>query len=512
MPTVYEIVREHAERTPDKTALISEEDGSRSYAELVQHGRQLGHALSRELSLEPGARACISLWNRHETVESSMGCGAAGLPMVSANPQWSDRELAFVMEHSGCRVLVCEADDAQRGVALRERVPSLEHVVVVGGEAPPGAVTFQALLDAVPRDVGELGLQVPDGVPMQLMYTSGTTSGRPKAVSGKRDYSMKFVDYEEMFGITADDRCIFVTPLFHGNGAGALGSALNYGASAVFQRRFSARRFWDLVERTEPTYFYTLAPIAQILLGLPPCESERSHRLRVMIALGAGPALPALESRFGVPVIDWYGMTEAGSGTYTRLDEARKPGSAGRPFDAETMKIRREDGSETAVGEVGEVTFDMDRIYFDGYVDDAEANRAAVRDGWFHTGDLGYFDEDGYFFFVDRKKDIIRRGGENISGLEVESVLMQHPDVAEVAVLGRPDPVLGERVVAFVVPHSDAKLPDAVALRAFAQDALAGFKLPEEVHAIEALPRTTTGKIQKFALRERLASLPAARD
>jgi acyl-coenzyme A synthetase/AMP-(fatty) acid ligase len=223
-----------------------------------------------------------------------------------------------------------------------------------------------------------------------------------------------------------------------------------------------------------------------------------------MIALGAGPSLAAMEERFGVPVIDWYGMTEAGSGTYTRLDEERRPGSAGRPFDPTQMKILREDGSVADPGEVGEVCFDEKRIHFRGYVNDAEATASVMRGGWFHTGDLGYFDADGFFYFVDRLKDIVRRGGENVSGMEVESVLLSHPDIAEVAVLGRPDPILGERIVAFVVPRAGAHLPSVDDLRKFGEADLATFKLPEEVYAVEALPRTATGKVQKFALRKLL--------
>ena len=144
------------------------------------------------------------------------------------------------------------------------------------------------------------------------------------------------------------------------------------------------------------------------------------------------------------------------------------------------------------------------RIHFRGYVNDDEATAAVMRDGWFHTGDLGYFDDDGYFFFVDRLKDIVRRGGENVSGMEVESVLLQHPGVAEVAVLGRPDPILGERIVAFVVPAMGATAPSLEDLRKFGETSLATFKLPEEVHTSEGLPRTATGKVQKFALRKLL--------
>jgi acyl-CoA synthetase (AMP-forming)/AMP-acid ligase II len=274
----------------------------------------------------------------------------------------------------------------------------------------------------------------------------------------------------------------------------------------VFPRRFSARRFWTLVDKYRPTYLFTLSSIANILMGRPPGPYERRHSLRVGVVLGAAASAPLIEERFGFAVVDWYGMTEAGMGTYTRLDEERRPGSAGRRFPDSTMMIVREDGTEAPPGEVGEVVFRLGTITFNGYLKDEEATRAAVDDQFFHTGDLGYFDQDGYFYFVDRKKDIVRRGGENISSVEIETVIRTYPGVADVAIVGKPDPVLGERVVAFVVPGEDGA-PDPDELKSHVQAHLAHFKVPEAIFILEQLPRTATGKIIKKQLREMLPSL-----
>jgi acyl-CoA synthetase (AMP-forming)/AMP-acid ligase II len=193
-------------------------------------------------------------------------------------------------------------------------------------------------------------------------------------------------------------------------------------------------------------------------------------------------------------------MTEAGSGTYTRLGDERRPGSAGRRFPDSTMQVLRDDLQIAGAGEVGEVAFRVDSIHFGGYVEDDEANAAAVRDGWFLTGDLGYFDEDGYFYFVDRKKDIVRRGGVNISSIEVETVLRAHPLVADVAIVATPDAVLGERMVAFVVCLDD-EAPTLEALREFGRADLAEYKLPDALVVVDDLPRTASGKVEKFRLR-----------
>lgn len=504
MPSFFDLIDEHAAARAEKLALISELDGTRTYGELATRAAQLGVSFGRELGLGVGSRNCIWMVNRPEWIEASIASAAAGIPIVPTNPEWADKETEFVLRHSGARSIVCDGDLVERALGLRERIPELEHVVVVGDHVPVGATRFSDLVDAAPSDAKALLPDViPEDIPGQLMYTSGTTTGRPKAVRMSREMS-NMIPYEEMFGVSPSDRSLFVTPLFHGNAAGALGSALTCGASAVFQRRFSASRFWDLVDRTRPTYLFTLAPIVNILLGLPPSAREREHNLRVIIALGAAGAAPIIEERFGAPVIDWYGMTEAGMGTYTRLDEERRPGSAGRPFSDSAMVILREDGTRADPGETGEVCFESASIGFEGYVEDSEATSAALRDGYFHTGDLGKFDADGFFYFVDRIKDIVRRGGENISSAEIETVFRQHDDVAEISIVGRPDPVLGERVVAFVVPAEGAAAPDAQALAKFGEGQLAPYKLPEEVIPIDELPRTATGKVQKFRLREML--------
>jgi acyl-CoA synthetase (AMP-forming)/AMP-acid ligase II len=378
-----------------------------------------------------------------------------------------------------------------------------------------GAQPYAELLAAAPEDPWSVLPTEGFAHAEHIMYTSGTTTGRPKAVVAQlappdptvaKDRAATAVDYIEMFGIESRDRAIVITPFFHGNGFGGFSSALTYGASAVFPRRFSASRFWRLVDLYRPTYLFTLSPLVNILLGRPAGPHERRHQLRVLIVLGSAGNAPIIEERFGAPVIDWYGMTEAGSGTYTRLNEPRKPGSAGRRFPNSTMVILRDDGTEAEPFEVGEVCFGRGTIAFDGYLRDDEATKAVLDEHYFHTGDLGYFDDDGYFFFVDRKKDIVRRGGENISSLEVEAVLRQHPQVADAAIVGKPDPVLGERVVAFVVPTEGVADLDVADIQSFVGQHLAHFKVPEEILTTDELPRTPTGKIIKKQLRELLPS------
>jgi carnitine-CoA ligase len=506
MTSFFDVIAAHANAMPDALALLTEEDGTRTYSELANRSAALAAALGHSLGLRPTERICLWAVNQPAWAETYIAASAGIFATVSANPEWTDQEISFILEHSESAALLCDAALAARALKIAEGLPNLRHVIAIdnGGPPPPsGAVDYDQLIAGAPDQPRSL---LPSGTDLQLpdhiMYTSGTTAGRPKAVVGQIT-GTSMIDYQEMFGLAASGRGIVVTPFFHGNGMGGMTSALLYGASVVFPRRFSASRFWGLVDLYRPTYLWTLSSIVNILMGRPPGPHERRHNLRVGLVLGAAANAPAIEERFGITVVDWYGMTEAGMGTYTRLGEERRPGSAGKRFPDSTMMIQREDGSEADPGEVGEVVFRLGTITFNGYLKDEEATRAVVDDQYFHTGDLGYFDEDEYFYFVDRKKDIVRRGGENISSVEIESVMRSFPGVGDVAIVGKPDPVLGERVVAFVVPGEDGP-PDIEALRSHVADHLAHFKVPEAVYLIDELPRTATGKIIKKSLRERL--------
>ena len=507
MPSFFDVVAGYAAQDPDRLAMLTEHDGVRSYGQLTTRAGALAAGLHTEVGLQAGERVCIWAVNRPEWIETYLASAAAGYTTVAANPEWTDAEAAYVFNHSEAVVVVCDANLAERAVRLVADIPRMRAVVALTDDGVPaaeGSVSFEALVAGAPEDWRSA---LPTGEappPTFLMYTSGTTTGRPKAVMSKPTSGAAAADYKEMFGLNERDRAICITPFFHGNGFGAAISALGYGASFICTRRFSARRFWNLVDLYRPTYLWTLVPLVNILMGRPPCAREKAHNLRVLIVLGSGRAAEAMEERFATPVIDWYGMTEAGSGTYTRLDEERRPGSAGRPFPNSGMVIVDDEGEPVPTGVTGEVVFRRDVIGFNGYLNDAEATGSVLDDRYFHTGDLGYFDADGYFYFMDRKKDIVRRGGENISSMEVEAALRSHPAIAEGGVVGKPDPVLGERLVAFVVLSEGVDTLDADDVKAHVGGLLAHFKVPEELYVVDELPRTGTGKIEKFKLRQQL--------
>jgi long-chain acyl-CoA synthetase len=248
------------------------------------------------------------------------------------------------------------------------------------------------------------------------------------------------------------------------------------------------------------------------LLAYPDLDRYNLSSMRVAISGGASipaPVLDAFEDRLGLVILEGYGMTEtAATMTFNPSAEERRAYSVGKPIWGTQTQVWDDDGCPLPPGpeHVGEIVTRGLHV-MKGYLNQPEATAAAFTGDWVHTGDLGYFDEDGYFYFVDRKKDIVRRGGENISSVEIETVMRTFPGVGDVAIVGRPDPVLGERVVAFVVPGDEGP-PDEEGLKDHVGRHLASFKVPEAVYLIDELPRTATGKIIKKQLRE---SLPEAK-
>ena len=300
MPTLFDAVAHYADNAyTEKLAIITESDGSRTYGQLADRSARLAWALHEQLGLEAADRISIWMHQRPEWIECNLAGAAAGISTVGANPQWTDREYSYVLEHSRSKVIVCDEERVERALQLRSRIDTLEHVVVLGQDGPRGAQGFEPLLAAAPSDARTKLPEVPETGEAGLMYTSGTTTGRPKAVVVGRAEPTASFDYREMFGLNDRDRGIAITPFFHGNGMSNVRLALGVGASCIFPRTFSARRFWGLIDRYRPTYMITLAAVMNIVMSLPPSALDRSHSFRVLVVLGSGPNMAAIEARTG---------------------------------------------------------------------------------------------------------------------------------------------------------------------------------------------------------------------
>lgn len=500
MATQFQIVRDMAARQGERIALISEDDGARTYGQLVDGAAKVAYALLNELGLEAGAS--LALWgvNKPDWVEVFLGCSAVGITCFLINPDWTVSEAVDVLRDSGVTVVVHDRNLGVRAAALQAQAPSIRHCVAMGDW---GGLQLDRLKALAPDDSLERLPEV-DHQAAPLFFTSGTTGRRSKAVIKAPGRSLSPVKLDELFNLGVDDRTIVVTPFFHSNGNSALMLTLSFGGSVVFQRRFSASGFWRLVDKYRPTFFFTLSAIVNILMARPPVSGEIKNSLKYILALGVSPYIEAVEARFGVRAIDWYGGTEIGGCAYTPIDEPHRPGAVGKLLPGVKLRILDENLSFCDPGVVGQIALPLNAIPFREYAGDPEATAAVIAGEWFLTGDMGYLDQDGWLYFVDRLKDIVRRGGENISSLEIEAVLQEHPAISEIAVVPRPDPLLGERVTAFVVPAIGHGIPTPKDLRLFAGRKLATFKVPDMIIPIDALPRTPTGKIRKAVLKRQL--------
>ena len=343
---------------------------------------------------------------------------------------------------------------------------------------------------------------VPLDAPVGIMLTSGTTGRSKGAVYPALMPVIAAHEFALAMETAPDERLYTCLPLFHGAAKLNLSlHAIAAGATVVLGRRFSASRFWDEIRRHDITQFNALGSILPMLLAQPPDARDRDHPARKVFAAPApAPVLHAVEDRFGVHVVEGYGLTEIKTITFNPLSR-RRIGSTGLPTATTLLEVHDDDGFRVAPGEVGEIVYrpTMPHVMFSGYHRAPEATVETSRDLWWHTGDLGRVDEDGYFWFVDRKKDALRRRGENISSQEVEAALVEHPDVADAAVIGVASDLGEQEVMAVLTPlRDDVDLKD---LFAHCDRVLPHFMVPRYFRVVAGLPATPTGKVRKAGLR-----------
>jgi acyl-CoA synthetase (AMP-forming)/AMP-acid ligase II len=462
-----------------------------SYADLDRLANRTANAL-RALGVVKGDRVTLALGNSVEYVACAFGVLKAGGVLSPVNPALGERELRYILAHAGPRVVVTGAGSVPALLAARAPGTTIASVGAAEGAEDLVRLAGEAADTAPAVDVG------PEDASL-LLYTSGTT-GDPKGVvfthGGSGSAGRHFLG---ALGIGADDVVLAVTPLFHGNAWGAVQTALHAGGTVAFPAAFHAGEFWPLAHATGATVLFTLGTILAMLLARPPSPLERTSRLRVILGLGSAPIRDRVIERFGVrDVAECFGSTDAGVVTVTPLGAAPRPGSCGPAVPGVTLSILDDEGRALPARAVGEVAVRSPSCLA-AYLGDPEGTARAFRDGWFLTGDLGFLDEDGWLYFVDRKRDVIRRGGENVSSVLVEKALREHPAVLEVAVVGVPDPVLGQEIKAFVVT---SEAVDAEELRAFAAARLARFQVPRLWEFRASLPKTPTQRVEKYKLRQ----------
>ncbi|GHF52698.1 long-chain acyl-CoA synthetase [Amycolatopsis bartoniae] len=498
--TLATMLRESRLAAPDKV-LCHFGDASFTYAQVDELSGRVAASLL-DLGLTRGDKVAVHLPNLPQFLFAYFGILKAGLVMVPLNPLLRAAEIAYHLSDSDARMIVTFESFAAEAVKAASEVDVPAYVVTAPGAEPPaGTRHFDELYRGA--DTGDLVPTNADDTAV-LLYTSGTT-GRPKGAELTHfQLYMNCTVSGELFGYRDDDVAMGVLPLFHVFGlSSVLNISVRFGGTVVLVPRFEVAAVLDAVERHRCTIFSGVPTMFHALAHADVAGRDLSS-LRVGVSGGAaipGDTMRAFEEKFsGVVILEGYGLSEtASTATFNRSAQERRVLSIGKPIWG--VEVRVVDENDTPLppgaGNVGEVVVRGHNV-MKGYYQRPEATAEAFRGGWFHTGDLAYADEDGYLYIVDRKKDLIIRGGYNVYPREIEEVLYEHPAVGEAAVIGRPDAKLGEEVVAVVSTTAEIT-PDE--LVEYCRERLAAYKYPREVRIVPELPKGPTGKILKKELR-----------
>lgn len=500
-----DIARRAGNRYPDKTGfVVPSKDREVSFAEFDERTNQVAHVL-RDAGLEEGSRLAFVAGNSLQLLEAYFGALKAGIVAVFINPEITAENISYEFDHSEADALIVDDtfyDDVAPLVDDRD-LPVLAAFEWSGDDVP--VQSFSALVDGA--RTSEPDVRISDTDLAQIMYTSGTTS-RPKGVL----LSHKAIHTGSLNGavngdLSRHDVLSCVMPMFHCAQLTLVKAAMHVSAKTVVRRDFDPEQFLSDVDERDLSWSFLLPAMYTGLLDRDDIGDRDLSSLRFCLYAMAPMAPETLErciDTFDADFALGSGQTEAYPPTclYQPEWQLEKQGNYWGHATANTdIAIMDEDGELLPDGEVGEIVYRGPNV-MDGYLKNEEATREAFAHGWFHSGDMGFFDEDGLLKFVDRKKDIIKSGGENVSTQKVEARLLAHPDVADVAVVGLPHERWGEAVTAFVVPSSEtAADPDEI--REYAGEHLAGFETPKSVELVSELPTTATGKIQKYQLAER---------
>ncbi|MGE0304354.1 MAG: AMP-binding protein [Acidimicrobiia bacterium] len=502
--SIVDLLDDRVAAAPQQIGLVAESAGGvvipLTYAQIDDLSRKAATGLLG-IGVGPGDRVLVHLSNCSEMLVIWFALARIGAILVPSNTANTAREIGHIARTADVRLGVCRPDGVELLEAADADRLARDRLVSVAG-AVPGCVEFAALVTE-PRLEGASAASAGDIA--ELVFTSGTTSAPKAAMITHANCLHSGLQKAAAMGITDRDRLLSALPLFHVNAQSAFFAALVAGATFVTVETYSAARYCTQLVDHGATVTSFVSTQVRTLLRQPPDESHRAHRVdRAWFALDISEAeCDEFEQRFGIRLLNGYGLTEAFTSVcQTPLHSARRWPTVGLPLLGRQLRVIAPDGSEAPNGTPGEIVVGgvQGRTLMAGYWNDPEATARAVRDGWLYTGDVGAIDEAGYLQFVGRKADMIKRAGENIAAAEVEGVLLAHPEVTEAAVVGVPDPIRDEEVVAFVSIRSGSTLAISE-LEQYARQHLAAFKVPTRWSLRGELPKTSIGKTNKRVLR-----------
>lgn len=501
-----QIYRIHAKNSPSKPALIFRGRVT-SWGELDERIDRLAAGLQRR-GIGRKKSLIIMMRNRQEFPEVCAATARSGGAAVSISWRSTPKELVYLANHSGARGIVTEPELLPTIEQARSELPSyfLDNIFVAGNDAPKGTTSVDSLLEEpARRSVPDIAHDDDAAV---VIYTSGTT-GKPKGAVRKfpKDTMQATFRFLNETPMRCDDVHLVTCPLYHSTAFGFMSFAAILGQTVVVMDEFKPESFLELVDRYKISTTAVVPTMLHRVLDLP-TEVKRKYDARSLRAVFSGGApLPAplatdFMDEFGDVLFNFYGATETGLVTLAKPADLRHaPGTIGKALPGNDIRLLGDDGEVVPDGKVGEL-YVKNKMLVAGYHEDDEATKQSMVDGYFSVGDLARRDVNGHFFIEGRKRDMVISGGVNVYPAEVESVLEQHPDVAEVAVVGVPDREWGERVRAFVVKRSGSELDEGL-LKVYARERLAGPKVPRDFVFLESLPRNPTGKVLKRELRAR---------
>ena len=478
-----------------------------TYAQVQNHAYRFASVL-REKGIGPGRTVAVLLPNAPQFTAAYFGILSAGATVVPLSVLLTADEVEYHLDDSGATALVCWHGFLEAGAEGFNRSDNCAHLFVAGandGAIPEGAIAFEdalAGLDTVSDDVEQT---MPDDTAV-ILYTSGTT-GKPKGAELSH-FNLFFNCYgtaRDLAEIGTEDRALVVLPLFHSFGQSVLqNSFISAGAGLSLVPRFDPYAVLETIQRDQITHFAGVPTMYTYLLNAPDTEKYDTSSLKLCMSGGAAipvEVLKGFEKKYNVTILEGYGLSETSPvAIFNRNKEQRKYGSIGLPIWGVEAKIVDDNDNDLPPNEPGEIVMRGHNI-MKGYRNRPEATAETMKGGWFHSGDIGYVDEEGFYFITDRKKDMIIRGGFNVYPREVEEVLFAHPAIAEAAVIGVPDDLQGEEVKACVVLKPNQEL-DEQGVIDYCKEHLAKYKYPRTVQFMAELPKGSTGKILKRELRD----------